>query len=151
MMIFNRSFAIGVFPEKWKISYVSPVYKSGDINHVINYRTVSIITIIPKMGGTCLAQNRPFPFRPDTRFGQSHFSRFQIKLAIYNRKKSGKWVPLCCTLGAMWITKLMKNLNNLLGTLGKKILLTLQKYFFRKIEMFRCLYIAQKISKYFEI
>ncbi|KAF0760824.1 hypothetical protein FWK35_00012411, partial [Aphis craccivora] len=21
-----------------------------------------------------------------------------------NKKKAGKWVPLCCTLGAVWIT-----------------------------------------------
>lgn len=34
LMIFNRSVAIGVFPDKWIISYVSPVYKSGYIYHV---------------------------------------------------------------------------------------------------------------------
>jgi len=49
LMIFNRSLAIGVFPDQWKISYVSPVYKSGDINNIINYRPVSIISIIPKI------------------------------------------------------------------------------------------------------
>jgi len=49
-MIFNRSLANGVFPDKWKISYVSPVYKSGDINYVTNYRPISIIlSIIPKI------------------------------------------------------------------------------------------------------
>jgi hypothetical protein len=48
-ILFNRSLSIGIFPEKWKISYVSPVFKSGDINHVINYRPVSIISIIPKI------------------------------------------------------------------------------------------------------
>ncbi|KAF0694325.1 Reverse transcriptase domain-containing protein, partial [Aphis craccivora] len=38
------------FWKKWKISYDSPVYKSGDINHVINYRPFSIISIIiPKI------------------------------------------------------------------------------------------------------
>lgn len=49
LMIFNRSLATGVFPVQWKISYVSPVYKSGDINHIINYRPVSILSIIPKI------------------------------------------------------------------------------------------------------
>jgi len=48
-MIFNRSLAFGIFPDKWKISYVTPVYKIGDINHVTNYRPVSIISIIPKI------------------------------------------------------------------------------------------------------
>jgi hypothetical protein len=43
LMLFNRSLSTGVFPDKWKISYVSPVFKSGNINHIINYRPVSII------------------------------------------------------------------------------------------------------------
>jgi len=43
------SLSIGVFPDKWKISYVTPVFKSGDINHIINYRPVSMMSIIPKI------------------------------------------------------------------------------------------------------
>ncbi|KAF0752853.1 hypothetical protein FWK35_00023219 [Aphis craccivora] len=35
--------------------------------------------------------------------------------------------------------------------IGQKMLSTLQKYFFKKIENFSCLSIAQKKSKYFEI
>jgi len=49
MMLFNRSLVTGVFPDKWKTSYVSPVLKSGDINHTVKFRTVSIISIIPKI------------------------------------------------------------------------------------------------------
>jgi len=48
-MLFNRSLGTGVFPDKWKTSYVSPVFKSGDINHVVNYRPVSILSVVPKI------------------------------------------------------------------------------------------------------
>jgi hypothetical protein len=49
LILFNQSLSIGVIPDKWKISYISSVFKSGDINYVINYRPVSIISIIPKI------------------------------------------------------------------------------------------------------
>jgi len=49
LLLFNQSLATGVFPEKWKISYVSPVFKSGDISQVNNYHPISITSIIPKV------------------------------------------------------------------------------------------------------
>jgi len=49
LLLFNQSLATGIFPEKWKISYVSPVFKSGDISQVSNYRPISITFIIPKV------------------------------------------------------------------------------------------------------
>jgi len=42
LMLFNQSLTNGVLPDKWKISYATPVFKNGDVNHVINYRPVSI-------------------------------------------------------------------------------------------------------------
>ncbi|KAF0774148.1 hypothetical protein FWK35_00001992 [Aphis craccivora] len=30
--------------------------------------------------------------------------KFIIFIVSLNYKKAGKWVPLCCTLGAVWIT-----------------------------------------------
>jgi hypothetical protein len=35
-LIFNRSLITCVFPEKWKLSFVTPIYKSGKRNDVAN-------------------------------------------------------------------------------------------------------------------
>jgi len=49
LYLFNMSLKSGVFPDKWKISYIKPIPKGGDITLVTNYRPISIISIIPKL------------------------------------------------------------------------------------------------------
>ena len=49
LILFNRSLSSGVFPDKWKITYVTPIPKGGDNTQVTNYRPISIISIIPKL------------------------------------------------------------------------------------------------------
>lgn len=49
LIIFNTSLTSEVFPDKWKISYVSPVFKEDDISLVTNYCPLSIISIIFKI------------------------------------------------------------------------------------------------------
>lgn len=49
LYLFNMSLNSGVFPDKWKISYIKPIPKGGDITLVTNYRPISIISIIPKL------------------------------------------------------------------------------------------------------
>ncbi|KAF0715954.1 hypothetical protein FWK35_00030793 [Aphis craccivora] len=44
-------------------------------------------------------------------FTQNQFSTKLIFLYGYKSKKAGKWVPLCCTLGAVWITIYCRTLN----------------------------------------
>lgn len=47
--LFNQSLSTGVFSGKWKISYISPFFKDWIINHVINYHSIPIKSIIPKV------------------------------------------------------------------------------------------------------
>lgn len=42
-IVFNRSLSEGVFPDLWKLSFISPIHKSGTKSDVANYRPVSII------------------------------------------------------------------------------------------------------------
>lgn len=50
LYLFNESLIRGIFSGKWKISYyMSPIFKWGDIKKVTNYRSISIILIIPKI------------------------------------------------------------------------------------------------------
>lgn len=47
--IFNQSISRGIFPEVWKESYITPVFKSGNRSDVSNYRQISIQSSIPKL------------------------------------------------------------------------------------------------------
>lgn len=47
--IFNTSLACGQFPDKWKKSFILPIFKSGSRCDVKNYRGVSITSTIAKL------------------------------------------------------------------------------------------------------
>lgn len=47
--LFNLSLSSGVFPDRWKVSSVSPIPKGGDSTQITNYRPISITSVIPKM------------------------------------------------------------------------------------------------------
>jgi hypothetical protein len=40
--------ATSVFPDRWKVSYVTPIFKKGRRNNVEDYRDVAILSAIPK-------------------------------------------------------------------------------------------------------
>jgi hypothetical protein len=47
--IFNLSLSKGLFPSKWKDSYLIPIFKSGKRNEVGNYRGVAILSCFAKL------------------------------------------------------------------------------------------------------
>jgi hypothetical protein len=47
-VLFNRFMATGIFPDKWKVSYVTLIFKKGRRNNVEDYRGVAILSAIPK-------------------------------------------------------------------------------------------------------
>ena len=47
--IFTASINTGIFPQEWKESRVSPVYKSGARNDPSNYRPIPVILVIPNI------------------------------------------------------------------------------------------------------
>lgn len=48
-ILFNKSLDERCFPEVWKTSFVSPIFKDGDKQDVTNYRAVSIICSVSKI------------------------------------------------------------------------------------------------------
>jgi hypothetical protein len=47
--IFNHSIKSGTFPNKWKNAYVTPVLKKGSRYKVINYRPISLLSVLSKV------------------------------------------------------------------------------------------------------
>lgn len=47
--MFNESLTHGVFPMLWKLSHLTPIFKSGSRTSVENNRGVSILPCIPKL------------------------------------------------------------------------------------------------------
>ncbi|CAG9781741.1 unnamed protein product [Diatraea saccharalis] len=48
-IIYNASLRSAVFPDKWKLAKVVPIYKGGDISCVKNYRPISLLCIFAKV------------------------------------------------------------------------------------------------------
>lgn len=47
--IFNDSLYVGVFPSRWKESFIIPLHKSGNRRSVDNYRGIAKLSVIPKL------------------------------------------------------------------------------------------------------
>jgi hypothetical protein len=47
-LLLNRSLSKCIFPDRWKFSYVTPIFKKGRRNNVEDYRGVAILSAIPK-------------------------------------------------------------------------------------------------------
>lgn len=47
--LYNKSLREGVFPSSWKVSFVTPTFKSGSRSKVTNYRPISILCSISKI------------------------------------------------------------------------------------------------------
>lgn len=74
-LIFRRSIDEGQFPSIWKLSSITPIFKSGDKSHAKNYRPISILSHIAKLfeklvlkdilpSGNPILINEQYGFRP---------------------------------------------------------------------------------------
>lgn len=48
-ILFDLSIKSMKYPDKWKLSYISPIIKSGDNTNVTNYRPISVLSAIAKI------------------------------------------------------------------------------------------------------
>merc|ERR1712002_824460 len=48
-IVVNTSIVTGKYPTLWKHPLIAPVYKSGDKNHVGNYRPIALLPILSKI------------------------------------------------------------------------------------------------------
>ena len=47
--IFSASIRTGIFPNEWKASRVTPIFKGGSKTNLGNYRPISVIPVIAKI------------------------------------------------------------------------------------------------------
>lgn len=47
--LFNKSLSLGLVPNDWKLSNITPAYKSGDPSYVSNYRPISLLSLPSKI------------------------------------------------------------------------------------------------------
>ena len=57
LILFNKLFSMGYFPETWSDGYVIPLHKKGSINDVNNYRGITLLSTLGKLF-TRLINNR---------------------------------------------------------------------------------------------
>ena len=48
-LLFNTSLSLRVYPNKWKLSFIVPIFKKGDSTDKENYRPISITSIISRV------------------------------------------------------------------------------------------------------
>lgn len=47
--LFNKSLETGHFPSAWKITNITPIFKSSQRDNIANYRGIAILGAIPKL------------------------------------------------------------------------------------------------------
>lgn len=48
-LIYQKSLSSGLFPSRWKLAFITPIHKKGDLANVENYRPVSILSGLGKL------------------------------------------------------------------------------------------------------
>lgn len=71
--IFNLSLGSGIFPDRWKTSYVTPVFKSGSRTNVMNYRGIAILPTIAKLFESIVTNYLTFKVQPIISLSQHAF------------------------------------------------------------------------------
>lgn len=86
--IFNKSLENGHFPNSWKTSFITPIFKSGDRSSISNYRPISILSSIPKIFESLIYDYLLRSFNNmliDQQFGFRPNSSPELNLLTYNQ------------------------------------------------------------------
>lgn len=59
--IFRQLLDTSIFPDVWILSFVTPIYKSGDQDDICNYRPISVLSNLPKLFEYLVVHSIQFP------------------------------------------------------------------------------------------
>lgn len=74
-MIFNKSLSEGTFIDNWKVSFVTPIFKSGRKSNICDYRPIAKLSNVSKIFEHIMFQKIYFtvkPFLSDCQHGFTH-------------------------------------------------------------------------------
>ncbi|CAB4009937.1 Hypothetical predicted protein, partial [Paramuricea clavata] len=54
--LFNKSLSYGILPSEWKLANISPIRKRNPIHDVTNYRPISLLSLVSKVGRSTTSQ-----------------------------------------------------------------------------------------------
>ena len=85
--LFNLSLSLGMFPDRWKLADVTPVFKNDDPSLVNNYRPIFLLSLLSKtlercVHNHCLAHISPQLYRMQHDFLKGRSTVTQL-LAVY--------------------------------------------------------------------
>lgn len=89
LILFNNSLETGSFPEVWKNSFITPIFKAGERENIENYRGVAIQSAIPKLFDSLVNDKITFQVKEllDTRqHGFTHNRSTVTNLMAYESK-----------------------------------------------------------------
>ena len=111
--IINMSIRTNTVPNIWKQAKVTPIFKSGDLNDVSNYRPISVLPILSK-----ILERAVF----------NHFYSYLTKYKVICENQSGfRPKHSCCTALLKQVNEWAKNIDD--GKVNGIVLIDLRKAF----------------------
>ena len=93
-IVFNKSLSNGIIIIEWKSAFVSPIYKSGSRNDIVNYRPISDFSVTRKLFETSWKLKSFISHPRDNMILCLRRNKFGLVFTIYlkfNRKQDTGW------------------------------------------------------------
>jgi hypothetical protein len=73
LILFNKIFDTGIYPESWCKGTIVPIYKKGDPTNASNYRGITLVNIMSKIFSLCLRERLNKWFENENKFNEFQF------------------------------------------------------------------------------
>ncbi|XP_050296297.1 uncharacterized protein LOC126736117 [Anthonomus grandis grandis] len=91
-ILFSRSLDLTVFPSEWKLSFITPIFKRGAANEMINYRSECVQSAIPKLLDSLIYDQINFYCKELLLSEQQGFSRGKSAITNLLWRGVNKWM-----------------------------------------------------------